>query len=170
MQAAQAIPAHPPGPPPRRPARRPRISTCLFGRTSVVVAWIVLTLAPLHPPQGLGLPVCWLHSTTGVPCPGCGLSRSISAAVRGDLARAVRLHPFGPVAVASFGAIAIVSMLPRRARRRFVWHIERRRRLAWTVYGALIAAFVLFGVLRAAAHLATHLPAPALHAAAALGP
>ncbi len=36
---------------------------------------------------------CVIHSLTGLPCPGCGLTRALLAALRGDLATAWRLHP-----------------------------------------------------------------------------
>jgi hypothetical protein len=36
---------------------------------------------------------CAVHSTVGLPCPGCGLTRACLAALRGDLALAFRLHP-----------------------------------------------------------------------------
>jgi hypothetical protein len=36
-----------------------------------------------------------LRTTTGVPCPGCGLSRSIVAAMHGDLRRSLAYHRLG---------------------------------------------------------------------------
>jgi hypothetical protein len=39
--------------------------------------------------------VCLFHNLTGVPCPGCGLTRSIVAAVHGDLARSFSYHRMG---------------------------------------------------------------------------
>lgn len=36
---------------------------------------------------------CTLRSITGLPCPGCGLTRALIAVLRGDLAAALQLHP-----------------------------------------------------------------------------
>lgn len=39
--------------------------------------------------------MCILRITTGVPCPGCGLSRSLVAAVHGDFGRSLAFHRLG---------------------------------------------------------------------------
>ena len=45
---------------------------------------------------GTPLPeVCHFKAVTGIPCPGCGLTRSWVAAVRGDVADSVLHHPLG---------------------------------------------------------------------------
>ena len=58
----------------------------------------------------LGLP-CQLRAATGVPCPLCGMTTSVTAAAVGDLRTAVAANPAGLVAV----AVAIVLLLvPRK--------------------------------------------------------
>lgn len=45
---------------------------------------------------GLPLPeVCALKQATGLPCPGCGLTRSWVSALHGDLAASAVHHPLG---------------------------------------------------------------------------
>ena len=39
--------------------------------------------------------LCTLKATTGLPCPGCGLTRSWVSAVHGDLAASLGHHPLG---------------------------------------------------------------------------
>jgi len=39
--------------------------------------------------------MCILRATTGVPCPGCGLSRSMVAAVHGDFGSSFSFHRLG---------------------------------------------------------------------------
>lgn len=39
--------------------------------------------------------VCMLRSLTGLPCPGCGLSRSIVAAMHGDIGMSLTYHRLG---------------------------------------------------------------------------
>jgi hypothetical protein len=58
----------------------------LFGAAA---AWAV---SPIHPPLA-----CPLRSTTGIPCPMCGMTRACAAAVRGDLVASVRYNPMGIV-------------------------------------------------------------------------
>ena len=40
---------------------------------------------------------CGFRMVTGIPCPSCGLTRSVTWSVRGDLGRAIAMHPLGPV-------------------------------------------------------------------------
>ena len=45
---------------------------------------------------GATLPgICMFHGMTGLPCPGCGLTRSISAAAHGDLKSSFSHHRLG---------------------------------------------------------------------------
>jgi hypothetical protein len=61
----------------------------------------------------LGRPIEWvcaLRSRLGLPCPTCGLTRSIVMSLHGELGHAWQMAPVGPVAV--FGMIAFaVAML-----------------------------------------------------------
>ncbi len=46
--------------------------------------------------DGVPLPgVCAFREATGIPCPGCGLTRSWVALLHGDLAWSLRFHPLG---------------------------------------------------------------------------
>lgn len=45
-------------------------------------------------PLWVGLPMCSFAAMTGLPCPGCGLTRSTHAILRGDLAHAFHTQPF----------------------------------------------------------------------------
>jgi len=141
-----------------RPGRR--AFNRLFGRFNATVAWLVLVLACVHPPSGLGLRVCWTKASFGVPCPGCGLSRSMSATVRGDFGTAVGLNPFGPVFVSIFAVIAVGSALPRRGRRGVARFIIRNPSATRATYVTLIAMFLLFGVVRAGRAFAERTDAP----------
>lgn len=42
---------------------------------------------------------CVFYHMTGVPCPGCGMTRAYLAAMRLDFAEAFRMHPLWPVTV-----------------------------------------------------------------------
>lgn len=61
------------------------------------------------------LPVlCPFRICTGHACPGCGLTRSIGALLRGDLDLSFRYHPLGLVlAVQVIVIVAIYAMRPQ---------------------------------------------------------
>jgi hypothetical protein len=65
----------------------------LYLPLAAAVAGAVLT----SPDRVERLPViCAFRRATGLPCPGCGLTRSWSLTAHGDLAGAFTRHPFGP--------------------------------------------------------------------------
>ncbi|MEO8028373.1 MAG: DUF2752 domain-containing protein, partial [Bryobacteraceae bacterium] len=50
----------------------------------------------------LGAPfgtACSFRTHFGIPCPGCGLTRSVVLTLQGDLSQAMGLNPMGPAAV-----------------------------------------------------------------------
>jgi hypothetical protein len=81
---------------------------------AAAATWALLVAGSLQPREaGYGthrqmhLPSCSFKARTGLPCPSCGLTTSVSAAVHGRWALAARSQPFGIVlALASWGALA----------------------------------------------------------------
>lgn len=71
-----------------------------------------LWLKGLHP----GLPglSCPLRDLTGVPCPTCFLTRATSAALSGNLAQAMELHAFSPLAAGTLLWWSAVAIRQRR--------------------------------------------------------
>jgi hypothetical protein len=53
----------------------------------LAVAWPLL---PVHPPIA-----CPLRTLTGVPCPLCGMTRAVVAAMHGHLLESLRFNPAG---------------------------------------------------------------------------
>lgn len=73
---------------------------------------LLLGLSLPHVPGHPGLP-CPLRTVTGVPCPFCGLTTSVEAAMGGNVHRAVSANPFGLLAV----AVAVVLLARPQWRR-----------------------------------------------------
>lgn len=132
------------------------------------MSWIVIVAAAVHPSQGLGIILCPSRLITEVPCPGCGLSRSLSCAIRGDLAASVGHHPMGPIVLGLFAIMALLGVLPRRRRSAINAWVRQYPRLCWAVIGVVILAFAAIGASRAAGAFAGQQSAdahPAAHRA-----
>lgn len=57
--------------------------------TAVLLGTLVLAYTPLHGP------ICLSRTLLHMPCPGCGLTRSMSAIWRGEILLSLRYHPIG---------------------------------------------------------------------------
>jgi len=78
-------------------------------------------------------PVCGFRLVTGLPCPGCGFTRSVVSCAHGQWDLAVGYHPLGPLvfaallAVAGFGVLQLAQparagkLVERLAGKRSLW-------------------------------------------------
>jgi hypothetical protein len=55
--------------------------------------------------QAEGISICIVRTVTGVPCPGCGTTRSVLHVLHGDVLDAVMSNPFGLLAVAALSVL-----------------------------------------------------------------
>jgi hypothetical protein len=94
---------------------------------------------------------CWFRSMTGLPCPGCGLTRSVFAISGGDFAAAWQFNPFGYLA---YGVLIVMLLLPLLGRvapktTAFIessWFIN-------TFIVVSVAGLMVFGLFRLALYL-----------------
>lgn len=117
------------------------------------LALLVLAVSFVFPLSGLGVDLCWLHASTGLPCPGCGLSRAVSAISQGEFGAALGLNPFAFVAWPTFLGLALLALLPGAARRRVEAALRRSGRTGRALELAFWA-FLGFGVIRFGVFLA----------------
>jgi len=91
------------------------------GALGLAAVWPAL---PVHPPFA-----CPLLTTTGAPCPLCGMTRAVVAAVHGDLVASLRYNPAGVIAV-----LVMVSLLLAPRLRRITlprWLVPAAGALLW---------------------------------------
>lgn len=91
-----------------------------------------------------GLPTwqCPLLKSTDIPCAGCGLTRSIRAALHGHLQESLRLHAFGVLCAGLMVLLLAAAVAPGRFRAAMATRIEQfERRTALGVL-LLIGLFV----------------------------
>ena len=88
-----------------------------WGAAALVPAAVVLSVLPFSP-----VPPCPLRTITGVPCPLCGSTRGVIAAVHGHLGQALTLNPASLLTILLAVALLATWRVPKLARIRIpVW-------------------------------------------------
>ncbi len=101
-------------------------------KVGLLIALVVVVVATV-----LGRGICYFKNLTGIPCPGCGMTRSFLLILQGRFAQAWEMHPF------AYGWIvfAVIFFVDR--------YVLRKREVLWRV--ALIflcGGMLLFYVYR----------------------
>jgi len=91
-----------------------------------------------------GLPgwLCPMKAATGVPCPGCGLTRATAALFRGDLSASLRTHAYAPLIVLALLLTGLALLLPKSSRLAFVSRVESFERRTGVTAIALVGLLV----------------------------
>lgn len=91
-------------------------------------------------------PKCFLHSTTGLHCPGCGLTRSLHSALNGRFEQMLAYNIFSVL------LLPLIAMGFFRVMRSFVFNNSKKPNLVSRVASrfapALLVLMILFFILR----------------------
>ena len=126
--------------PPRR-EHKPFFALLLQKRRIALILLCAVTLQTVLISVGLRGWQCSIHSTLGVPCPGCGLSTAMTLLIKGDWQRAIHTHAFAPVFLFAFVLMGITSILPENLHRKAVLQIAAIEK------HTAFAAYILFGII-----------------------
>lgn len=126
----------------------PPVDRLLFNPFCTRGALLLLPLAALLPSDGAGVPVCLLRYLSGLPCPGCGLTRAFSSLLHGRVEAAFTYHPFVFLLLPLFAIMAAYNFLPAGARLGLEQFCRTHDRAIRSGYHGVVYAFVVFGVLR----------------------
>ena len=134
------------------PANKGDLYSLLFSRAAGVGALALILLAAALPSQGAGVPICLFRYLTGLPCPGCGLTRSFSCILHADFGRGYDFHPFGYLLLPLFLLAATTLFLPASYRVRLEEVVRSRQSRLRRIYLTLIYGFITFGAVRIAVY------------------
>jgi hypothetical protein len=129
-----------------QPVRRPWGASEVVARPRLALPLVAVAAAQVAASAaGIGW-ACPLHALTGVPCPGCGLSRASVALLRGEWGESLRLHALAPIFLLVVLARAVVVVLPARMRERaarLAQRLESRRAIPLAALSVLIGYWLL---------------------------
>jgi hypothetical protein len=109
-----------------------RFTIALAGATGLHIALVSFNLPSWE---------CPFFRLTGVPCPGCGLSRATTLLLKGDLAGSLRFHAFAPIFLFAIIALFLSVLLPKSIIQSAIARaelIERNTGLTVLILGGLI--------------------------------
>jgi len=112
-----------------------------------IIALLVLMGSFTFTPATLpGFDFCWFHRLTGLPCAGCGLTRSICCISHLDFARAWSFNPFGYLVYAT-----AIYLLLRPLTSKYFPNLEKafaNTKMRWAFPIGVVVCFFLFGLWR----------------------
>lgn len=119
----------------------------MLKKAATIASLPVLLLAARFVPWERIPSTCVFYHLTGLPCPTCGITRSVAALAHLDFHRSVPMHPFGVPAVVLFGLWWMLSLyeiaIGKRTR---VLRWARERGVLLAVIGFALVA--VFGAIR----------------------
>lgn len=128
--------------------RREKTHYLLWAGAWLAVTVIALLISPSKSGHGthqqLGLPPCGAVMVFQRPCPGCGLTTSFAATVRGQFEHAWNSNPFGPIFYGMFTLTALLALFGYATGRRINSDGPVYRGFMFT----LIAGFMAWGMWR----------------------
>lgn len=122
----------------------------LFNKFSMRLALVVLVGSFLLPTAGVGIDVCLFKYMSALPCPGCGLTRSLTSMSHLHVADALAYHPFGLLIWPLVVLLGISNFIGEERRQRIGRWLSGRDRVGRRIYSGLVYAFVAFGLVRLA--------------------
>lgn len=104
---------------------QPIFSTILESRveTAAIVGFGVVHLGLGM--MGLSFWNCPILAATGVPCPGCGLTRATMQLFHGNISDSLQTHAFAPIFLMALLLMITVLVLPNSARIKIISFVNR---------------------------------------------
>jgi hypothetical protein len=108
-----------------------------------VLGWGAWQLRESGPGAVPYLPGCYFRKVTGLDCPGCGMTRGMSAALNGRFGQALALNPLGMILL----PLALIGLAPEvynwTVKRPIAWRLRLGRKVTWAIVVAVFAFWVL---------------------------
>lgn|GEM_PF-2421368 len=120
----------------------------LLRRQTIVIAWVALAVAAVLPRNGTGISLCTFYRVTQLPCPGCGMTRSLIAFAHCRFHESYLFHPFGIPLGLGCAVVASAVFWPERARRRVSNWLESHKRLSAVFFGLGVGGWFAYGLVR----------------------
>jgi hypothetical protein len=100
---------------------------------------------------------CPIYFVSGMPCPGCGLSRAMALFIQGHWHAAFDMHAFAPILLIAVMFFAVTAAMPRRLQQTVLLRVAVVERRTGIMIIVMVAIFMYWG-LRIAGVINSTLP------------
>lgn len=114
-----------------------KFGTMLKGKRTGVVLLILSILLLLLLNSRYSGSICLIRGSLGVPCPGCGFTRSIKALLSGDISSSLGYHPLA-IPILMFIVLYMISIKSLMVRK-----FLERKSVQYTALSIVLAVFIL---------------------------
>lgn len=92
-----------------------------------IAGYILVTLSLTVPEIAVSdKSLCIIKNVTGIPCPACGTTRSVSALFTGNFRTAFNLNPFGYIAAFALLVLPVVVLVDIYRNKNHIWNLYRK--------------------------------------------
>ena len=131
---------------------RKNLFDVLFGPVTRAFAVFAIPVSFFLPVDGMGIGICWIKRMLDLPCPGCGLTRSITSVSHLQFFKAWEYHPFGILIYLLLAMNLGLLIMPRSSHMAMRNFFGTNARVSHLVYCVAIGYFLVFGFCRMAIH------------------
>lgn len=123
---------------------------CSFflNKISTVISLLVIITSFILPPDGLGRSTCGLYILTKLPCPACGLTRSVTSISHMKFVKAFYYHPFGFIFYIIFLFLAIYNFMPEKIKNIIILIFIKYEKIIKYIISFIIFSFIIYGITR----------------------
>ncbi len=123
-------------------------SNLFLNKFTTITSLLVIIISFILPPEGLGRSTCGLYILTKLPCPACGLTRSVTSISHLRFAKAFYYHPFGFIFYIIFLFLAIYNFMPEKIKNIIKVFFIKNEDIIRSILLFLICSFMIHGIAR----------------------
>jgi hypothetical protein len=114
-----------------------------FTAVACITGWGWLAYQLLATAHGAGFTVCWVKRLTGLPCPGCGISRSIVSVLGGDFNAAAQYNILGYPALLTLCVLPLWILADAMTNKTSLYHIYKKTESKMQSYPIILIVMLL---------------------------
>ena len=119
-----------------------------LNKFTTIISLLVIIISFILSPDGLGRSTCGLYILTKLPCPACGLTRSVTSISHMKFAKAFYYHPFGFIFYIIFLFLALYNFMPEKIKDIIKVFFIKNEDIIRYILLFLICSFMIYGIAR----------------------